>query len=216
KFKINKNYIWLYFIVFYALWSIKELWLIQYLNLMNPIFAAMVTAILKITIWIIPVFLLIVTLERKDPISYLGLKSNLKKGLKWAMWITFAMVLYFTISGIAMDLKFSLNLGWDFWLNTFIFVGLTEEIVFRGYILRKLMVGWEFWQANTIASLLFVSIHFPIWIYNGLFELPYIMVAIVQVFIISISFGFIYKKTGSLWSVIIIHSMYDLLVSVFN
>jgi len=183
---------------------------------MNPIFAAMVTAILKITIWIIPVFLLIVTLERKDPISYLGLKSNLKKGLKWAMWITFAMALYFTISGIAMDLKFSLNLGWDFWLNTFIFVGLTEEIVFRGYILRKLMVGWKFWQANTIASLLFVSIHFPIWIYNGLFELPYIMVAIVQVFIISISFGFIYKKTGSLWSVIIIHSMYDLLVSVFN
>ncbi|WP_404452009.1 type II CAAX prenyl endopeptidase Rce1 family protein [Virgibacillus necropolis] len=29
-------------------------------------------------------------------------------------------------------------------------------------------------------------------------------------------FGFIYKKTDSLWSVIIIHSMYDLLVSMFN
>src|SRR5699024_11055130 len=174
KFKINKNYIWLYFIVFYALWSIKELWLIQYLNLMNPIFAAMVTAILKITIWIIPVFLLIVTLERKDPISYLGLKSNLKKGLKWTKWITFTIALYFTISGISMYLKFSLYLGWDFWLYSFIFVGLTEEIVFRWYILRTLMVGLKFWQANTIAFLLFISIHFPIWIYNGLFEDPVI------------------------------------------
>jgi|SRR5699024_6419043 len=183
---------------------------------MNPIFAAIVTAIVKITIWIFPVFLLVGTFEGKDPISYLGLKTNLQKGLKWAIWITLAMALYFIISGIAMDLEFDLNLGWDFWLNTFIFVGLTEETVFRGYILRKLMIGYKFWKANTITSLLFVSIHFPIWVYDGLFEFPYIFSAVIQVFIISISFGFIYKKTGSLWSVIIIHSMYDLLVSVFN
>ena len=111
---------------------------------MNPIFAAIVTAIVKITIWIFPVFLLVGTFEGKDPISYLGLKTNLQKGLKWAIWITLAMALYFIISGIAMDLEFDLNLGWDFWLNTFIFVGLTEETVFRGYILRKLMIGYKF------------------------------------------------------------------------
>ncbi|WP_164670389.1 CPBP family intramembrane glutamic endopeptidase [Virgibacillus doumboii] len=75
------------------------------------------------------------------------------------------------------------------------------------------LYGFSFVSGYT---LLFVSIHFPIWIYNGLFEFPYILSAVIQVFIISISFGFIYKRTGSLWSVIIIHSMYDLLVSVFN
>src|SRR5699024_6292510 len=116
---------------------------------------------------------------------------------------------------MVMDLELHLNLGFDFWLNTFIFVGLTEEIVFRGYILKKLMTGWTFWKANMVTSFLFVSIHFPIWIYNGIFEFPYMISAIIQVFMISIIFGFIYKKTGSLWSVIIIHSMYNLLVSVF-
>lgn len=194
----------------------KELWFIQYLNVMHPVLAAILSSIVKITVWIIPVILFVVIFERKDPISYLRLKSNFQKGLKWAIWITLALAIYFIIIGIATDSQFNLNLGWDFWLNTFIFVGLTEEIVFRGYILRKLMVRCKFWKANTVTSFLFVSIHFPIWNYDGLFEFPDIIYTIVQVFFISLIFGLIYKKTGSLWSVIIIHSMYDLLVSMFH
>lgn len=112
--KANKDYIWLYFVFFYALWCMKELWLIQYLNLMDPVFATIVTAIIKIILWIIPVFLLVITFEKKDPLSYLGLKYNLKKGLKWAIWITLAMTVYFIISSIVMDLEFNLNLGLDF------------------------------------------------------------------------------------------------------
>ncbi|ASN04780.1 CPBP family glutamic-type intramembrane protease [Virgibacillus necropolis] len=42
------------------------------------------------------------------------------------------------------------------------------------------------------------------------------IVSIVIVFIIGAVFGFIYKKTNSLWAVIIIHSVYNLLLSIFN
>ncbi|MFB1049799.1 lysostaphin resistance A-like protein [Paraliobacillus sp. JSM ZJ581] len=92
---------------------------------------------------------------------------------------------------------------------------MTEEIVFRGFLLRKLMDFYKFWIANIITALLFVSIHFPIWFYKGLFGFPYILSSILTVFVLGIIFGFVYKKSNSLWSVIIIHSLYNLLVSLF-
>jgi hypothetical protein len=47
---------------------------------------------------------------RKGWMLYLGLKSNLQKGLKWAVWITLAMALYFIISGIAINSELNLNI----------------------------------------------------------------------------------------------------------
>ncbi|WP_268237917.1 CPBP family intramembrane glutamic endopeptidase [Ornithinibacillus halotolerans] len=88
-------------------------------------------------------------------------------------------------------------------------------MVFRGFILRKLMDYYHFWLANTVTALLFVSIHFPIWFYRGMFEFPGIVSPILTTFILGIIFGYIYRKSNSLWSVIIIHSMYNLLVSLF-
>ena len=100
-------------------------------------------------------------------------------------------------------------------LNIILLVGITEEIVFRGFLLKKLMNSFKFWIANTITSVLFVSIHFPIWFYKGLYEFPSILTASLTVFILRVIFGYVYKKSGSLWSVIVIHSLYNLLVSLF-
>lgn len=77
------------------------------------------------------------------------------------------------------------------------------------------MDSFRFWIANTITALLFVLIHFPIWFYKDLFEFPYILSSILTVFVLGIIFGVVYKKSNSLWSVIIIHSLYNLLVLLF-
>ncbi|WP_408057169.1 CPBP family intramembrane glutamic endopeptidase [Ureibacillus acetophenoni] len=126
-------------------------------------------------------------------------------------------MLFYSVINITV-LKNDLDFQLDFheWLNVVLLVGITEEIVFRGYLLRKLMDSYKFWIANTITSLLFVSIHFPIWIYKGLIEFPTILGTTVSIFVLSMIFGFIYKKSNSLWSVIIIHSLYNLIVLLFN
>uniref|UniRef100_UPI00403F98C5 CPBP family glutamic-type intramembrane protease n=1 Tax=Niallia sp. XMNu-256 TaxID=3082444 RepID=UPI00403F98C5 len=56
---------------------------------------------------------------------------------------------------------------------------------------------------------------FTLCIYKGLFEFPYILSSSITAFALGIIFGFVYKKSNSLWSVIIIHSLYNLLVSLF-
>lgn len=214
--KVNRNTIGVYFIIFYALWCIRELWLVQYLELLDSVPKAIASAIIKIVIWILPVIILVKVKDRIEPFSYLGLRHNFRKGLKWAGWASLVLISYFVVLNFTiLDQSVDFGIGFNEWLNTILLVGITEEIVFRGFLLRKLMDSFRFLIANTITALLFVSIHFPIWIYKGLFEFPYILGSIVTAFVLGMTFGFVYKKSNSLWSVIIIHSLYNFLVSIF-
>ncbi|WP_198029981.1 CPBP family intramembrane glutamic endopeptidase [Oceanobacillus manasiensis] len=156
------------------------------------------------------------TVEREKALLYLGLSRNWKKGLTWAGLASLALILYFVVVHLGvLNKSITFNLTLHDWLNTILLVGIIEEIVFRGFLLRKLRESFRFWNANVVTSLLFVSIHFPIWIYKDLFVFPYILTAITTSFVLSMLFGYIYKRSNSLWSVIIIHSLYNLLVSVF-
>lgn len=214
--KVNKNYIWGYFITFFALWCVRELWLVQYLDLMDSVPRAISSAVIKVVIWIIPVLILVKVMEKAIPLSYLGLRHNFSNGLKWAGWVSLVFIAYFILLNFTvLHNTIDFRIGFNEVLNTVLLVGITEEIVFRGFLLKKLMDSFKFWTANTITSLLFVSIHFPIWFYKGLFEFPYILTASLTAFILSVIFGYVYKKSGSLWSVIVIHSLYNLLVSIF-
>lgn len=182
---------------------------------MDSVPRAITSAIIKIVIWVIPVILLAKIMEKSNPNSYLGLRPNFKKSFKWICWVFLVFISYVILNITVLDNNIDFHIGFDEWLNVFLLVGITEEIVFRGFILKKLMDSFKFWIANTITSFLFVSIHFPIWIHKGLFVFPDILITSINIFVLSAIFGYIYKKTSSLWSVIIIHSFYNLLVLIF-
>ncbi|MDQ0229162.1 CPBP family intramembrane glutamic endopeptidase [Metabacillus malikii] len=214
--KVNNHYIWVYFMIFFTIWCIRELWFVQYLDLIDPVPRAIASAVTKLVIWIIPVIFIINIVENTDPYSFLGLRKNIKKGLISTGWVTLVFISYFVVVNIIiLGKNINFQIEFNQWLNTVLLVGITEEIVFRGFLLRKLIDSYKFWIANTITSLLFVSIHFPIWLYKGLFQFPNILGSIISVFVLSIIFGFVYKKSNSLWSVIIVHSSYNLFVLLF-
>jgi len=166
-------------------------------------------------IWVIPVILMIKMIEKSSPMSYLQLNQTFRKALKWTGWLSLILILYFIIIYFLLERNFHIEIGFNGWLNAVILAGITEEIVFRGFLLRKLMDSFTFWIANTVTSLLFVAIHFPIWMHKGLFEFPNILSTFLTIFALSILFGYVYKKSKSLWSVIIIHALYNLLVLIF-
>lgn len=183
--------------------------------MMDSIPRAITSAIIKIVIWVIPVMLLIKIREKGNLLSYLGLRHDFKKGLKWAGSVSLVFIFYFVILNlIVLKNKIDFQMSLNEWLNTILLVGIIEEIVFRGFLLRKLMDSYKFWIANIITALLFASIHFPIWFYKGL-SFPYLLSSTITAFVLGIIFGFVYKKSNSLWSAIIIHSLYNLLVSLF-
>src|SRR5699024_7051377 len=176
-----------YFIAFFILWTIRELWIVDFINQIDAAFwLTVVKAVIKILIWVVPVFLFVSLIEKENAVTYLGLRRNVKVGLKWAAWVSLALVIYFILQSLFIlqnDANF--DLGLDKWVNTIILVGFIEEVVFRGFILRKLMDQFQFWKANLITALLFLSIHFPIWFENGLFVSPAIFGTFVNVIIVS-------------------------------
>lgn len=106
----------------------------------------------------------------------------------------------FRITGLALphDAIFKYALGWG---AAFLFVGLYEEGLFRGYFLFSLSRRLTFWPAAFIMSLLFAAAHLS---NNG-----ENFFGILQVFVIGMVLCLIIRRTGSLWFGIGLHAAWD-------
>ncbi|WML51694.1 type II CAAX endopeptidase family protein [Neobacillus sp. PS3-12] len=202
----------LYLLGFYFVWALKELWIINYFQLFGGTTYALLNALAKVLVWIVPIWIYVKYYLNINPMNYFNMNINVKKGLIWGVILSLLVGLYYTIVVYLVNHRtFHFLLPLDDYLDEFLVVGITEEMVFRGLILKEISNRMSFWKANVMTSLLFLLIHYPIWIHHGEFfnfwNHPYI-------FLIGLIFGFIYKKTGSLWSVVLLHSFYDLFVNM--
>ncbi len=94
---------------------------------------------------------------------------------------------------------------------------LVEEIYFRGFLLNKLWQTMGFWRANLASSSLFTLIHFPGWFALCNFSSPLIVTDVLGILVFGMVFGWIMKRTGSLWPAYALHALNNLLaVAVFS
>lgn len=201
-----------YLVLFYLAWTIKELWLIEYIYSFGEIISPLLEALVKSLIWIVPAWIYIKLYLHSIPISFLKMNVNVKKGLLWGIFLSLLLGAFLILEAYFFNgVSFHFSLSFDDYLNTLLMAGLAEEIVFRGLILQELDKRMTFWKANLITALLFLVIHYPIWIYN---DIIFQYGSHIYVFIIGLLFGFVYKKTGSLWSVIILHAFHNYILSI--
>ncbi len=198
--------------LFYLVWTIKELWLIEYIYKFGDVISPLLEAVVKSIIWIVPVWLYINYYLCTNPISYLKMNVNVKKGLSLGIFLSFLLGICLILEAfIFNDVSFRFQLSFDDYLNTFVMAGLAEEIVFRGLILQELNKRLAFWKSNVITAILFLVIHYPIWIYN---DIIFHFGSHIYVFLIGLLFGYIFKKTNSLWSVVLIHAFHNFFLSI--
>ena len=156
-----------YLILFYLAWTIKELWLIEYIYSFGEIISPLLEALVKSLIWIVPAWIYIKLYLHSIPISFLKMNVNVKKGLLWGIFLSLLLGAFLILEAYLFNgVSFHFSLSFDDYLNTLLMAGLAEEIVFRGLILQELDKRMTFWKANLITALLFLVIHYPIWIYN--------------------------------------------------
>ena len=99
-------------------------------------------------------------------------------------------------------------------IGAVLFVGITEEIVFRGFLLNALLQKMKLWSAIAVNEVFFVLIHFPIWIYQGK-DLVAFAGSSVVVFLLGGLFSYSFVKTRNIFVPIVLHMIYNLLVVVF-
>lgn len=156
---------------------------------------------------IIPVYLYVRYVDIRQPLEFLKLgQENLIAGYLWGIVLAVAFTAIF-----AMKLHYwgygSIYYDWPMMdvINIVVVASLVEEIFFRGFLLQKLMEVASFSKANIMVTLLFVTLHFPVWLSDGLNALQ-IAESLVYLAGFSWVLGYVFHCSNSLWTPIILHA----------
>ena len=161
-----------------------------------------------VVIFILPIFLFVKTVFRVNPFVYLELNYNLKAILTGLM-IGIMMSVIFCITHNFKPNVLILDIPGTLILTGMILVGIFEEIVFRGFYLKFFKSKLSFVWSNFITAFIFGSLHIGQIIEQG-------MIQFFMLFIIGLFLGYAYERTKSLWTPIIIHITYNILILLFR
>lgn len=203
----------IYCVLFYSLWAVVELWLSPRSGLVNIEWFK--ESVIKIVVWAVPALYLIV---RHQKLLEISLNEMFAANVKWRTYLPWFVFFTAYIGAGALMTRGTLSLSPSFELSQLIvvlFVGFTEEIVFRGWLLNLTIRVWgerKKWLAIALNSILFLLIHFPVWIAAGQFASMFTSLNFVAILAISLIFSTTFLKSRSIWVPIALHAFWDLLL----
>ncbi len=168
----------------------------------------MVPLLLRLLIWSFPVILYL-ALRKLNIFGYLKLDNRILHGIIWGLIIG-GTILFIKITANYLyygKVILNLNFGLNRFIGSVLLVGLSEEVLFRGFILQKANEYTRFWVANIINAILFTLIHYPGWIIEGNLNTQKLISSSLYILIFALFQGYILKKTKSLWACMIVHSL---------
>ncbi len=210
-------------ILFYASWAVVELILKNAFASFfkdEVVMALIRDTLIKNLLWTLPALLLIKHFE-KD--MYVGLKEmrSFKRSDITTLLLLLVFLTVYVLLGVFIrkrSLPINENFGTDD-IIVVLFVGITEELVFRGWLLNSMLknpdTDMKKYIALGINAVMFLIIHFPIWISNGSFVTNFTSVSFLSILLLSAVFGMSFIRTKNIFVPIILHSFYDLLVFMF-
>jgi membrane protease YdiL (CAAX protease family) len=171
----------------------------------------------KLLVWTLPAILLIRHYRDDMWVSLKEMFTNRPKWFKSAP--VFLLVFYPLIAALVVGGGLSIRSDFHpldgLFFNGIIGAGLTEELVFRGYLLNAFLKKMKNIPAIALNEVLFALIHYPIWIYFG-WSVTEILLASVQVFFIGAFFSYSFIKTRNIFVPIALHMIWNLLMMLFG
>jgi uncharacterized protein len=211
----------LYFGFFYLAWLIRATVFYSAVDLSIPdetqrlVFSNLV----KFLLWVVPEALYIIYHERQNPLKALKVTSPLDwRGLAIGLTVSvFYFVIVFTCEKLFSGRTLSplLQVSAGVWLATFaqvFFSPVSEEILFRGFVLPQLNERFAFWQANALQAILFTAMHWPNWLWVNGFQTG-ILATSVGIFLLGLFLGWLLRRTNSIWPPVMVHIINNFLAA---
>ena len=139
KRKLSALHISIYLIVFFAVWSVRELYIRPvFLDCLDGIAFGLAESAMKLLVWTLPAILLI---KHFHDDMLLGLKEMFaNKPIRfkdaYILLIVFVPLVSAVISG---DFEIRSDFVPSALIRSVLFVGITEELVFRGFLLNAFL-----------------------------------------------------------------------------
>lgn len=219
--RISKNTtLIIYIIAFYTVWALYSFFVSPAIMELIPGKAGpqiVKTVIIKNLVWVLPAALLVH--HYKDDVC-IGLKEMFTTKVKlirylpvFAVFVIYPLVCEYVHNGpLTLDSEFGID---D--IIAFSFVGITEEMVFRGWLLNA-TVGKDKqhqWKAILLNSIMFVAIHIPTWTIHGELSFAFLHFGFVGIMILSIIFSLTFLKSRNILIPVALHMIWDFLVDMF-
>lgn len=164
----------------------------------------------KFTLWVLPALITLAALRMKS-LNYLKLTTPLNtrgliaSSLVVFVWLSLVVIGESFIQGKSLGVLLSRKA--PLWLGILAGVFLSpiwEEILFRGFFLNRLNESRSFWKSNLTSAFLFALAHAPYWVSKNGFS-GAVIKDLANVFLLGCLFGWVMKKTNSLWPAIGAH-----------
>lgn len=217
--KRQKNMVlFIYFVVFFALWALFELIVNEKIKAVvdNKILYCLITnGIVKTLVWTLPA---VIFLQRFRGDVSVTLREMFIFKLDWLKYLPiFLIITVYLLGGAILQTgKLVITGKFDFGdVIAVLFVGITEETVFRGWLLNFSVKENKKWVSIGINAVLFLIIHFPLWISEGVFISNFVGFGFLSILALSILFSCTFLKSKSILVSIALHMYWNLLVSMF-
>jgi len=195
----------IYIAAFFAVWSLRATVLIRVdESIASGVWKNLYSNLIKFTLWALPVFITLAWLRLK-PLTYTKLTTPVNKGgllisaIVVLAWLSLAVIGESWVSGKSVGVMLTQKAPqWLGILAGALLSPIFEEILFRGFVLNRLNESFSFWKSNLVSAFLFMLAHMPYWVSKNGFSGP-VTKDMVNVFLLGCLFGWVMKKTNSLW-----------------
>lgn len=208
----------IYGIVFYGIWILWELWGKSWIgNAVENEYAAQLvkSGVIKNLVWTLPAILLVKHFQSDIYVSLkdmFAVRTRLLKSLP----IFLLMTIYLLVGLLLQKGKIAISETFEASdLIIVLFVGITEEMVFRGWLLNATVGEKQKWLPISINAVLFLFIHFPGWISEGQFIDHFQNLGFLSILLLSVLFSWTFLKSRSIWVPVFLHMYWDLLLFLF-
>jgi uncharacterized protein len=214
KLSLNKTFLMVFYTIFLFVWTLRN-WSLLVFGNSQEVNWVIFNQILKLGIWIIPIYIIVNYFQKKNFLEYVGLKKWDINSIIVSVFASFLLgILNFT--AVISRQNFNLNdlnylLSLSTLIGTVIAAPFIEEIFFRGFILNIASENWGFWKGNTITSIFFVIIHWPNWLFFNNFS----WFSCVYLFLFSLICGLLVKYSkGAIWGAMLFHLVNNYIASI--
>jgi len=204
-----------YTLLFYTAWAAFEFIAKSALDSMieNAVLCSFIkSGIIKNLVWTLPAILLIRHFESEVCII---IKEMFTTKINWLEYMP--IFIFFTVYVLAGSIlhhgkpEIVPSFGVDK-IIIVLFVGLTEEMVFRGWLLNFSICDNKKWFYIIANAVMFLVIHFPKWISSGTLLSSFTSLQFLEIVALSIVFSLTFLRSKNILVPISLHMYYDLLV----
>ena len=200
----------IYIAAFFVVWSLRATVFIRIdESITSNVGKNLYSNAVKFTLWVLPVFITLAALRMK-PLTYTKVTTPVNKwglivsSLVVLVWLSLVVVGESFIQGKSIGVLLLHKAPWLGILAGAFLSPIWEEILFRGFFLNRLNESRSFWKSNLMSAFLFALAHAPYWVSKNGFS-GAVIKDLVNVFLLGCLFGWVMKKTNSLWPAIGAH-----------